>query len=82
MDPLPTTPIEFNINELNVLLQLIHLATQARGLEVAESAVVLSKKIQDAGKKLGSTATNGAAHAQGNGQQSAAQTIPALPASV
>ena len=37
--------IKLNRNEIAVLRQLIHLAVQARGMEVAEAAVVLSKKI-------------------------------------
>ncbi len=37
--------------EAAALLQLIHLGVQARGMEVAEAAVVLSKKIQDAIKE-------------------------------
>ena len=40
--------IEFGESEARVLLQLIHLAVKAGGLEVAEAAVVLSRKIQAA----------------------------------
>lgn len=40
--------IEFGESEARALLQLIHLAVKAGGLEVAEAGVVLSKKIQTA----------------------------------
>lgn len=46
----PNITIELTGQEATVLLQLIHLATQARGMEVAEAAVILTKKIQDAAK--------------------------------
>ena len=36
--------IKLTRNEIAVLRQLIHVAVQARGMEVAEAAVVLSKK--------------------------------------
>lgn len=37
--------IEFSVEELNVLQQFLHVATQARGLEVAEAAAVLNRRI-------------------------------------
>ena len=35
-------------NEIAALRQLIHIAVQARGMEVAEAGVVLTKKLADA----------------------------------
>jgi len=40
--------IRFTQQEVLALQQLIHIAVQARGMEVAEAGVVLSKKIKDA----------------------------------
>lgn len=37
--------MNFTDNEIEVLKQIIHLAVMARGMEVAESAVVLTKKL-------------------------------------
>lgn len=37
--------VEFSLNELRALQQLIHFGVQARGLEVAEAAVVINSKI-------------------------------------
>lgn len=37
--------IDFNVNELRALQQLIHFAVQARGMEVAEASVVINSKI-------------------------------------
>ena len=39
-------------NEANVLVQLMDLATKAGGLKVAEAAVILTKKLQEAGASL------------------------------
>ena len=36
---------DFNAQELMVMRQLIHFAVQARGMEVAEVGVALTKKI-------------------------------------
>lgn len=36
----------FTKEELQILIQLIHIAVQAKGLEVAESGILLAKKIQ------------------------------------
>ena len=41
----PTIAINLTQQEINVLKQLIHLAVTARGMEVAEVAVVLVKKL-------------------------------------
>lgn len=38
--------IEFTTQEIQVLLQLIDLAVKAGGINVAEAAVVLSRKLQ------------------------------------
>jgi hypothetical protein len=38
--------VEFTEQERNVLLQLLDIAVKAAGLQVAESAVVLAKKLQ------------------------------------
>jgi len=40
--------IEFSKDEVNALISLIDLATKGGGLQVAEAAVVLAKKIQAA----------------------------------
>lgn len=40
--------VELTVTELSALSQLIHFAVQARGMEVAETAVVLVKKLQAA----------------------------------
>jgi hypothetical protein len=39
--------ISFTKNEASVLVQLLDLATKSGGLQVAEAAVVLTKKIQE-----------------------------------
>jgi len=47
--------VTLTLGESNALLQLIHLAVQNRGLEVAEVAVMLQKKIlaaQEESQKL------------------------------
>lgn len=38
--------IEFTKDEANALRQLLHVAVQSRGLDAAEAAVVIDKKIQ------------------------------------
>lgn len=40
--------IKLNKDEVAVLLQLIHVAVQSRGMDVAEAAVVVSKKLKEA----------------------------------
>lgn len=40
--------LEFTLAEIGVLRQLIHIATQARGLEVAEPAVAINQRISAA----------------------------------
>lgn len=40
--------IELTEQEANVLINLINISVQAKGLEVAESAVYLLKKIKEA----------------------------------
>ena len=37
--------IEFTDNELNILIQLLDIAVKAQGLNVAEAAVVLARKV-------------------------------------
>lgn len=46
-----TITIELTAGELSALKQLIHFATQARGMEVAEAAVVLCKKLDEAARR-------------------------------
>ena len=41
--------LTLNANEANALIKLIDLATKAAGLQVAEAAVHLTKKLQEAG---------------------------------
>lgn len=38
--------VEFTEQEIKVLLQIMDIAVKAGGLQVAEAAVVLSKKLQ------------------------------------
>lgn len=38
---------EFNEQEVNTLIQLMDIAVKTAGLQVAEIAVVLTKKLQD-----------------------------------
>lgn len=53
---IPKSPIELEKevvvsmtpNDAQVLINIINIAVQSRGLEVAESAVVLAKRIQSA----------------------------------
>lgn len=40
--------VSFNEQELNVLNQLIDIAVKAAGLQAAEAAVILSKKLNEA----------------------------------
>ena len=40
--------IEFNETELNVLIQLLDISVKAQGLNVAEAAIMLAKKVQTA----------------------------------
>ena len=40
--------VSFTEQELNVLNQLIDIAVKAAGLQAAEAAVILSKKLADA----------------------------------
>lgn len=40
--------IEFTKQEAQVLLQLIHIAVQAKGLEAAEAGAVLARKLTEA----------------------------------
>ncbi len=42
--------IELNQDEAQVLINLLNVANQAKGLEVAESCLFFTKKIQDAFK--------------------------------
>ena len=37
--------LEFTDNELNILVQLLDIAVKAQGLNVAEAAVVLARKV-------------------------------------
>ena len=37
--------IDFTDNELNILVQLLDIAVKAQGLNVAEAAVVLARKV-------------------------------------
>ena len=37
--------VKLTRNEISVLRQLIHLAVQSRGMEVAEAAVVINRKL-------------------------------------
>ena len=46
-------------NEANALIKLIDLATKAAGLQVAEAAVHLTKKLQEAGASLQEAAEEG-----------------------
>jgi hypothetical protein len=48
----PKVSIEFTMTELNGLAQLLHFAVQARGMEVAEAAVLLGRKLQAAAETL------------------------------
>ncbi len=42
--------IELSDHEIKALIELIHLAIQAKGLDVAEAGVVLAKKLQNASR--------------------------------
>ncbi len=44
--------IELTVNEINALRKIIDIAVKSKGMEVAEAAVVLDKKIQECAKKL------------------------------
>lgn len=46
----PNLTIVLTGQEATFLLQLIHIATQAKGMEVAEGAVVLTRRLQEAAK--------------------------------
>ena len=48
-----TITITFTEGEAVALVQLIHLAVQARGLDVADAAVFLRKKITEAAQSAG-----------------------------
>jgi hypothetical protein len=48
MDEEPKVTLDFTIRELSVLQQLLHIATQARGLDVAEAALFINRKLQAA----------------------------------
>lgn len=48
--------IELNEQEANVLLQLIDAATKALGLQAAEAAVVLARKVKQAAEATGPVA--------------------------
>lgn len=39
--------IEFTDNELNILVQLLDVAVKAQGLNVAEAAIVLARKVAE-----------------------------------
>ena len=39
--------IDFTDNELNILVQLLDIAVKAQGLNVAEAAVVLARKVAE-----------------------------------
>ena len=39
--------IEFTDNELNILIQLLDVAVKSQGLNVAEAAVVLARKVAE-----------------------------------
>ena len=41
--------IEFTDNELNILIQLLDVAVKSQGLNVAEAAVVLARKVAEVG---------------------------------
>jgi len=41
--------IEFTDNELNILVQLLDIAVKAQGLNVAEAAVILARKVAEVG---------------------------------
>lgn len=51
--------LELTEGEASALKQLIHFATMARGMEVAEAAVVLVRKIDEAAKSAINGAGNG-----------------------
>jgi len=51
--------LTLNANEANALIKLIDLATKAAGLQVAEAAVHLTKKLQEAGASLQEAAEEG-----------------------
>jgi hypothetical protein len=42
----PRITVDFTIQEVTVLQQLLHIAVQARGLEVAEAALHINRKLQ------------------------------------
>jgi len=48
----PKVSVEFTMAELNGLAQLLHSAVQARGIEVAEAALFISRKLQAAAETL------------------------------
>lgn len=39
--------IELTLNEINVLRKIIDISVKSKGMEIAEAAVVLDKKIQE-----------------------------------
>jgi hypothetical protein len=43
--------IELTINEINVLRKIIDIAVKSKGMEIAEAAVVLDRKIQEGASK-------------------------------
>ena len=43
--------IEFSLNEANAMIQLMDIATKSQGLNVAEYALVLTKKLQESFKE-------------------------------
>jgi hypothetical protein len=45
MDGNTQIPCNFTLNELAGLRQIIHVAVQARGMELAEAGVVINQKI-------------------------------------
>ena len=42
--------IEFTDNELNILIQLLDVAVKSQGLNVAEAAVLLARKVAEVGE--------------------------------
>jgi hypothetical protein len=44
----PKITLELTVGEANALRELLQIATQARGLQVAEAALYFNKKLTDA----------------------------------
>lgn len=69
--------VQFTENELGVLQQIIHIATQARGLDVAEAAVQINRRLVTA---MDAHKAAQAAHAQAQAQQQQLRVVE--PASI